>query len=80
MEAERQGKSFSEHSKAPHVNPAKQTAKRSKQNEEKEQRDLAINMMSKKNKRLYDRAMFGKEKKAQEINTLKEKATKARKA
>ena len=45
-----------------------------------EDREMAIKMMSKRQKRLYDRAMFGKNRKSAEVDNLKNKAKAAKRA
>eukprot|EP00300_Choanocystis_sp_HF-7_P041230 c790_g1_i1.p1 GENE.c790_g1_i1~~c790_g1_i1.p1 ORF type:complete len:656 (-),score=173.06 c790_g1_i1:67-2007(-) len=59
--------------------PSKPSKKRKAQIEEEEHRAMSINMMSKKHKRLYDRAMHGKQQKSEATNVLKQKAKKIKK-
>lgn len=72
LQAEKEGK--------PVEQPGAQRKRAKRQGSQDEDREMAIKMMSKRQKRLYDRAMFGKNRKSAEVDNLKNKAKAAKRA
>jgi len=75
LEAESMGLTFSEyqqHAKSQEMvnNPERKQVENSVINEKKEKIELAKTMMSKKDRRLYERIQYGRQRKQEEVNIL----------